>query len=69
MNCEIYDRPEKVGKFINNNREFLLWFDNVKVEDGNHRQKMFTTVPTVQTDTTVPTVQTVQDNKQIELDL
>ena len=69
MNCEIYDRPEKVGRFINDNKEFLLWFDNVKVEDGNHRQKIFTTVPTVQNDTTVPTVQTVQDNMQTKLNL
>lgn len=66
---EISERAEKVGKFINNNKEFLLWLDNIDVKDKSHRMKVFTTVPTVQTDTTVPTVQTVQDNKQIELDL
>ena len=55
---EIHDSVEKIGKFINNNKEFLLWFDGIQVVDGNHRKRIFTTVPTVRTDTTVPTVRT-----------
>ena len=69
-NCrKIEESSEKIGKFINNNKEFLLWYDNIKVVDGVHRKRIFTTVPTVQTDTTVPTVQTVQGNRQQELDI
>ncbi len=59
----IYDKPEKVGKFINDNKEFLLWFDNIKVENKRQREKLFTTV------STVPTVPTVSENKQQELRL
>lgn len=63
MNCEIYEKAEKVGKFINDNKEFLLWFDNVKVDDIGHRKRVFSTVPTVQA------VPTVQDNVQQELNI
>lgn len=69
-NCrKIEESSEKIGKFINNNKEFLLWYDNIKVVDGVHRKRIFTTVPAVQTDTTVPAVQTVQGNRQQELDI
>lgn len=74
MNCEIYEKAEKVGKFINDNKEFLLWFDNVKVENKRTNSKrlyVFTTDTTVITDTTDTTVitDTVQNNIQQELDI
>lgn len=65
LKCEIYERPEKVGKFINDNKEFLFWFDKIKVEDirpGGKKQYIFTY-------TTCTTDTTCTENKQQELDL
>lgn len=73
MNCEIYEKAEKVGKFINDNKEFLLWFDNVEVENKRVSNKRFFVFSTVITDTTVIDVITdttvIDNNIQQELDI
>lgn len=71
MNCEIYGGAEKVGKFINNNKEFLLWFDNIKVEQKRNSKGRFYifTVTTDTTDISDTTDTTDIDNKQQTLDL
>lgn len=73
MNCEIYEKAEKVGRFINDNKEFLLWFDNVEVENKRVSNKRFFVFSTVITDTTVIDVITdttvIDNNIQQELDI
>lgn len=70
---EIYDSAEKIGKFINNNKEFMLWFDNIKVENKRVSSKRFFVFSTVTTDTTVITDTTdttvIDNNIQQELDI
>ena len=69
MNCKkIEERAEQIGKFINNNTEFLLWYDNIEVKSRRtNKNKLYIFAYTTNTTNTADTTNTTNTQQELNI--
>ncbi len=69
MNCKkIEERAEQIGKFINNNTEFLLWYDNIEVKSRRtNKNKLYIFTYTTNTTNTANTTNTTNTQQELNI--